>query len=1108
MASAGRTRWRARHNSDTVPGTLAIRLLGRFGLSYGGRAVESLRAARLQSLIAHLVLHAGAPLDRAHLAFVFWPDATESAARNNLRQLLHQLRQALPDPDLFVRADASTVQWLSGAHWTLDAAAFQEAWREAAEAEKTRDRTRERAALERAVGLCGGSLLPSCYDDWIGPERDLLQHRCKEAIRRLLAGLEEERQYSSAVGHVRHWLEHDPLDERAYQWLIRLQALAGDRAGAIQAYRQCAEMLRNDLGAEPSAETRTAYERILGGSTEQAGEEPRNSRDLPPALVGRQPEWARLRAAWTERAREGLHFALIAGEAGIGKSRLAEELLTFARAQGFATAKSRAYSAEGRLSLAPVSEWLRSPAFRPHSAQLDDVWLVELARVVPEVLSERRDLPRPAPMTEFGDRLRLFEALARAVLAAPQPLLLWIDDLQWCDQETLEWLHFMARFDPGARGLVLGTVRSEELAAAQPLNTLLRQLEETARLTEIALRPLDATESAQLAAQIGGHDLDAEAATRLYRETEGNPLFVVETIRAGTVEASAPSARPTGGLPPRIHATIAGRLAQLSSQARETAATAAVIGRAFGLDVLAEAGGPEEQVLRGLDELAAKGIVREHGPNTYDFTHDKLRDVAYAAISAPQRRLLHRRVAHALEAAHASHLGDVSAPLAAHYEQAGLFEAAVPHYLRACAVAQAVYANEEALALIERGLTLLRNQQPSAKRDEWELEFQLVLAPIYRVTKGFAAPELEHVLSRALNLCDAVGNDAKRGQVLYGLQSLCVVQGRLEEVERLTDETVRLFRKVDGGEAPRSAFAMLAGARLQLGRFQEAVDLAEDLLRTSDSRQLQRLQESQGLNYAVIARAWESHALWCLGLPDAALRRGQEAVDLARKLDQPFNQTLAATYLALLQQLRGDPVAFRQQAEVALGLATTFKAPYYGAWASVLVAYADVVDHPDSEHLSRLRVAIAVFKGTGARVRLPYYLALLAEGCLRAGQHDVGLRVVDEALAEAEVRGERFWDADLHRVRGELLLAAGAESSAAETAFGAALEIARGQGARSLELRAAVGLARLLVTLGRLPEAQALLAPTCAAFEANLETPDLLAARSLLSSLVPGEKRA
>src|SRR6185295_11020474 len=176
--------------------------------------------------------------------------------------------------------------------------------------------------------------------------------------------------------------------------------------------------------------------------------------------------------------------------------------------------------------------WLRSDALSPHVARLEDVWQTEVARILPELLGARPELPRPAPMTEFGDRLRFFEGLARAALLAPPPLLLLIDDLQWCDGETIEWLHFLSRFDPEARLLVLGTARSEELDPAQPLPALLRHLRSASQLAEIPLEPLDAAETAELAAQVGNRLFDTDAATRLYRETEGNPLFIVETVTA------------------------------------------------------------------------------------------------------------------------------------------------------------------------------------------------------------------------------------------------------------------------------------------------------------------------------------------------------------------------------------------------------------------------------------------------------------------------------------------------------------------------------------------------------------------------------------------------
>ena len=1082
----------------------AVSLLGPLRLTVDGRPVAGPTTARLQSLLAYLLLHADAPQSRASLSFTFWPDASEPNARNNLRQLLHQLRQALPDADRYLRADAQSVHWATDSSFSLDVALFEGAVAEAEAAGRAGDPARRRACLERAVDLCQGPLLPSCYDDWIGPVRERLAGRCEEAMAALVGLLEEQREYASAVAHVRHWLQHDPVDETAYRWLMRLLALLGDRAAALQAYRQCESALRRELAAEPSAATVRAFERIRDAEPDPRA--PSGGRDgtaAAPALVGRQAEWSRLREAWEGAVLGRASFALVTGDAGIGKSRLAEELLTWAERQGVAAAKTRSYAAEGRLSLAPVSEWLRSDALSPHLAGLEDVWRVEVARIVPELLVARPDLPRPAPMTEFGDRLRFFEGLARAVLASPPPLLLLIDDLQWCDRETIEWLHFLSRFDPDARLLVLGTARSEELDAAHPLSALLRHLRSASQLTEIALEPLDAAETAALAAQVGNRAFDADAATRLYRETEGNPLFVVETMRAEGGGGSAPGLpeQAASGLPPRAHAVIAGRLAQLSDLSREVAAAASVIGRAFDLDLLVRLVGDEEVVVRALDELWRKRIVREQGPNAYDFTHDKLRDVAYGETSAPQRRRLHRRVADALVARHEKDLDPVSARIAAHCESAGLLEPAISHYTRAAVVAQGVYAHEEAVALAGRGLALLRRLPASARRDAGELDLQLVLAPSYRVTMGWAAPELGEVLDRALALCDRVGTPAQRAQILYGMQSLYIVAGRLEKSALIADEMVRVCREGQRSEPPHAAFAMMAGVRLQVGRFQESCDDFDRLLRETDPSQLQRFDESQGLNYEVHARAWQAHALWCLGRPDAAYERASHALGLARQLRQPFSQAIAATYLALLQQLRADPATFRAQAEEALGLATEFKATYYRAWASILVAYAATLDRPEAAGLSRLRSAIESFKETGARLRLPYYLALLADAHLRAGHPESGLEAVEEASFRGRETNERWWDAELHRLRAELLLRSGAEAAEAEAALRRALEIARGQQARSLELRAAHSLAHLWAGSGRTAEARELLAPVCAWFAEGLVTPDLEGARVLLASL-------
>jgi predicted ATPase len=294
---------------------------------------------------------------------------------------------------------------------------------------------------------------------------------------------------------------------------------------------------------------------------------------------------------------------------------------------------------------------------------------------------------------------------------------------------------------------------------------------------------------------------------------------------------------------------------------------------------------------------------------------------------------------------------------------------------------------------------------------------------------------------------------------------------------------------------------MLAGARLHLGRITEANAQFGQIIAAHDPDHLLHLQESQGVNYTALAQAWQAHALWCLGYPQQAQERGLDAVKLVQDLDQPFNQALVSAYLALLQQLRADEAVARAHAEQALALTNRYQAPYYHAWAGILVSYALALEQPNEERIGHLRGSIAAFTASSARLRLPYYLSLLAQVYGKAGRAEEGLASIDEALAQARTHNERWWDAELHRLRGEFLLLHGADASDVEMAFLRAISIARSQQARSLELRATMSLARLWIAQKRTADARRQLSDVYAWFTEGFETPDLQAARLLLAQL-------
>lgn len=1094
--------------------TLYIHLLGGFHISGDDNPQQSLSHAvttpRLQSLLAWLLLHRQGPQARPHLAYVFWPDAGEAQARNNLRQSLHQLRAGLPYVDQLLRIDAQSVWWHPSIAVRLDVADFEAAV-ELAASEAAKPQSARRQALQRAIDAYHGDLLPSCYDEWIAEPREHLRRQAQQACRRLVQLLEDDRRYKDARQYAHRLLALDRFDETTYLCLMRLHTLNNDRAAALRLYHECAALLERELDAPPGDELQAAYARLLRSESGPATRTAAPPVALP--LIGRQPQWQQLQTLWAQARRGQASLALIVGEAGIGKSRLAEEMYLWAQRQGIPAARTRAYGAEGRLAYAPIGEWLRSSSLAPAVAGLDTVWRSEISRLLPELLATDAALPAPPPMLEHWQRQRLFESLARAVLAVNAPTLLLIDDLQWCDQETLEWLHFLLRFDGGARLLLVGTARADEINENPALLSLLVALRAGERLHEFPLAPLDAAEVASLAQGIAEREIAVADALRLFAETQGNPLFVVEMMRAAEGGEAADEMQIGGpplnlnlqSLPPKVYAVIAGRLSRLSPAARDLAAIAATIGRAFTVDVLAHSGHTDETALYdALDELWRRRIIREQGSNVYDFSHDKLRDVAYNEQGPIQQHRQHRRVALALEALYAADLDPICAQLAAHYERAGDAAKAISYYQRAGEVAQQIYANQEAANLYRRGLGLLEHLPTEAERTRAELALQSALVVPLATNAGYASNDLIDACHRSLALCHQL-QQAPNTSVLRALAIGSVVRYELAEAHALGAQLLALAQHDDDALLFTEAYYVLGVTTFFQGRFS-----------------LSRLHLERAINYyapqrssihitryaqdpKVICLCRLALTLWHLGFHAEAESAACAAPALAAQLAHPFSQVYCLYWCAQYYQHCGDADKTLKYAQDCVELAREHRFVTFHSLALTLCHWASAMQGSLAEGIVQQQKALEQALISGARFQEHYYLGLLAEQFGRLGKAEHGLQLIEQALMgsnrlRSDGEDERWCDAELWRRKGELLYTGG-HAADAEQALLQAIMIARRQEAKACELRAALSLALVWVAAGQQADAQTLLAPICAWFAECDRTHEWHAAGHLLDKI-------
>ncbi|MCI0458902.1 MAG: protein kinase [Gemmataceae bacterium] len=910
-------------------------------------------------------------------------------------------------------------------------------------------------------------------------------------------------------------------------------------------------MLHKDARLRPTA---AQVEASLAARADRESDHVRESTQHP--IVYREPELAALRAALTEADSGRGSFVCVAGEPGIGKTTLVEDFLDELTAppptppsrggqRGVLVARghcserlggTEAYlpvldalgnlireersGAVARLMKLVAPTWYAqiTPALRPSDTGRQRDRATAAEEEEPDLLSSSgRALSQKAMLREFCTLLQEASRLG--------PLVLFFDDVHWADLSTVDLLSHLGRHCPGLRVLVVITYRPTELLLGpHPFHRVKQELQGKGVCTELALDFLSRADiDRYLALAFPGHALPADFAELIHARTEGSPLFMVDLLRylreRGVIAESGgrwslaqelPDLRQE--LPESARVVIQRKLDRLDDVDRWLLAVASVQGHEFDSAAVAGAislGAAEvEERLQVLDHV--HGLVRQvreyefpDGTLTlrYAFVHVLYQQALYADLRPTRRATLSAALARTLEGHHGPGNTAGAAELACLYEVGRDFGRAARHAWLAAQNAARVFAHLEAALLARQGLAVLAKLPDTPDRARQEIPLLLALGVSLVATHGFAAPDVEATYLRAGALCHQVDDPATLFPVLYGLWNVYLVRGDLPRCRELATQ---MACRAQGQADP--VYLLVAQNALQqplfhAGEFAAARRHQEQGLALYDGQKHRTLTAVYGEDPGVGCLAYGAATLWHLGYPEQALRAVGAARGLAEELSNPFNSAQALYYGAFMHLCCRDVRRAGELAEALLEVCREEGFTLLLAGGMILHGRSLAEHGQLEEGLSRMRQGLADWRATGALSHRAYQLALLAEALGQEGQVEEGQSALAEALAIAVSTGERFWEAELHRLRGELLLLGAAEpseQSAAEACFRQALEVARRQGTRPLELRAAMSLARLGQRLGRPDEARALLAEAYSGFTEGFQTPDLQEARELI----------
>jgi len=911
----------------------------------------------------------------------------------------------------------------------------------------------------------------------------------------------------------------------------------------IEGFFQC-----RDLGPQTlkGISAPTQVFQVLGESAARSRLEVAASAGLTP-LVGREEEVGLLLKRW-EKVQEGHgQVVLLSGEAGIGKSRLLQVLTERVASEPQIHLECHCSPYYQNTAFYPVIDLLqRVLQFKREDSPEEKLSKLEAAFVgattgsalrSPEAAAGRSPLHETMPL--FASLLSLplsdrYASLAltpqkqkektqQAILswllkeAERQPVRFDVEDLHWTDPSTLEFLGLLIDQVPAARLFIVLTFRPEFLPPWSPCS----------HMTPIALSRLDRTQTEVMVEQaIGSKALPTGVRQQIVSKTDGVPLFVEEltkmVLESGLYVGATHASPLPLGIPTTLQDALMARLDRLGP-AKEVAQLGATLGREFSAELLQAVSPLDGETLqRALVKLGEAEILYQRGlppQATYTFKHALIQDAAYRSLLKSTRQKYHQQIANVLEEEFPETKETQPELVAHHYTEARLATQAISYWQQAGQKAIQRSANLEAISHLTKALELLKTLPDTPERTQQELTLRISLGSPLIVVKGTGAPEVKSTYARALELCRQLGETPQLFPVLWGLRAAYISQGEYQTARELAEQGLGLAQRVQDATFLLLAHMGMGITLYFLGEFAPAREHVEQALALYNPQQHNPRVSRTPQDLGVVSLTYLAWALWFLGYPEQAAQKEHEALALAEQLSHPHSLAWALNLAAKVRLWRREGPAVQAQAEVMLRLADEQGFPYWETEGTMLRGWALAEQGREEEGIAQMREGFTAWRAMGTGVAASYFLSLPIEAYRRRERLEEGFKTLAEAFAVIHKTGERVYEAELYRLKGELVLQSGVRGpesenpspqhptpstqaeAEAEACFLKAIEIARRQQAKSLELRATMSLARLWQQQGRKKEAHQMLAEIYGWFTEGFDTKDLQEAKVLLEEL-------